>query len=154
MSNQRVYQQLVNESDGGPRHIICTPRDRNQVKNFRKEINRQIRISHDAMFNTYQLCFQLQFNDCKGVPHDFICQLQVHPTVIGHLIAQPLLESLKTLLKVSTEPVILHYDTVFNMGDFYLSTLVFGILCLLMAQLFRWHFLFTLVASKKITYSL
>ena len=27
MSNQKVYQQLVNESDGGPRHIVCTPRD-------------------------------------------------------------------------------------------------------------------------------
>lgn len=125
MSNQKVYRQLVNESDGGPRHIICTPRDPNQVKNFRKECNRQIRISHDAMFNTYQLCFQLQFNDRRGVPQDFIRQLQVYPTVIGHLIPHPLLESLETLLKVSTEPVILHYDTVFNMGDFYLSTLVF-----------------------------
>ena len=95
------------------------------MKNFRKELNRQIRISHDAMFNTYQLCFQLQFNDRGGVPQDFIRQFQVFPTVIVHLIPQPLLESLETLLKVSIGPVMLHYDTVFNMGDFYLSTLVF-----------------------------
>ena len=123
MSNQKVYQQLVNERDGGPRHIVCTPRDPSQVKDFRKELNRQIRISHDAMFNTYQLCFQLQFNDRRGVPQDFIRLLQVFPTVIGHLILQPLLESLEALLKVFTGPVILHYDTVFNMGDFYISTL-------------------------------
>ena len=77
------------------------------------------------MFNAYQLCFQLQFNDRRGVPQDFIRLLQVFPTVIGHLNPQPLLESLETLLKVFTGPVILHYDTVFNMGDFYLSTLVF-----------------------------
>lgn len=38
---------------------------------------------------------------------------------------QPLLENLEMLLKVSTTPITLHYDTVFNMGDFYLSTLVF-----------------------------
>ena len=97
---------------------ICTPRDPSQVKNFRKELNRQIRISHDAMFNTYQLCFQLQFNDRRGVPQDFTRQFQVFPTVIVHLIPQPLLESLETLLKVSIGPVILHYDTVFNMGGF------------------------------------
>ena len=121
MSNQKVYQQLVNESDGGIRHILCTPRNPSQVKNFRKELNRRIRISHDAMFNTYQLCFQLQFNDRRGVPQDFIHLLQVFP----HLIPQPLLESLETLLKVSTGPVILHNDKVFNMGHFYLSTLVF-----------------------------
>lgn len=47
MSNQKVYQQLVSESDGGPRHIICTPRDPNQVKNFWKELRRHIWISHD-----------------------------------------------------------------------------------------------------------
>jgi len=95
------------------------------VKNFQKEENCQFRISHDAFYNTYQLCFQLQFNDRKGKPQDFLCQLQVYPTVCVHMIAQPLLENLEMLLKVSTIPVILHYDTVFNMGDFYLSTLVF-----------------------------
>ena len=127
MSNQKVYQQLVNESDGGPRHIVCTPRDPSQVKNFRKELNRQIRISHDAMFNTYQLCFQLQFNDRRGVPQDFTRQFQVFPTVIVRTSnpSTTSIESLETLLKVSIGPVILHYDTVFNMGDFYLSTLVF-----------------------------
>ena len=41
------------------------------------------------------------------------------------MIPQPLLESLEMLLKVSPDPVTLHYDTVFNVGDFYLSTLVF-----------------------------
>lgn len=70
-----MYQQLVSESDGGPRHIICTPRDPNQVKNLRKEFKRYFRISHDAMFNTHQLCFQLQFNDHRGVSQDFIRQL-------------------------------------------------------------------------------
>ena len=36
----------------------------------------------------------------------------------------PSMENLEMLLKVSSNPVILHYDTMFNMGDFYLSTLV------------------------------
>ena len=37
MSAQKVYQQIVNEDNGGPRHVIQTPRDRNHVKNFQKE---------------------------------------------------------------------------------------------------------------------
>ena len=41
------------------------------------------------------------------------------------MIPQPLLENLEMLLKISSNPVTLHYDTAFNVGDFYLSTLVF-----------------------------
>ena len=55
MSAQKVYRQIINEDDGGPRHVINTPRDHNQVKNFQKENNRQFRISHDALYNAYQL---------------------------------------------------------------------------------------------------
>ena len=58
MSAQKVYRQIINEDDGGPRHVI---NNHNQVKNFQKENNRQFRISHDALYNAYQLCFQLQF---------------------------------------------------------------------------------------------
>ena len=70
MSAQKVYRQIINEDDGGPRHVINTPRDHNQVKNFQKENNRQFRISHDALYNAYQLCFQLQFKDRRGEPQD------------------------------------------------------------------------------------
>ena len=125
MSAQKVYRQIINEDDGGPRHVINTPRDHNQVKNFQKENNRQFRISHDALYNAYQLCFQLQFKDRRGEPQDFLRHFQIFPTITIHLMPQPLLENLEMLLKVSTTPVTLHYDTVFNMGDFYLSTLVF-----------------------------
>ena len=125
ISAQKVYQQIINEDDGGPQHIINTPRNQDQVKNFQKEENRQFRISHDAIYNTYQLCFQLQLKDRKRQPQDFLQHFQIFPTVVIYLIPQPLLENLDMLLRVSSTPVTLHYDTVFNMGDFYLSTLVF-----------------------------
>ena len=122
---KKVYRDLVNESTGGPRQVITTPRDPNQVKNFQKEVVRQVRLSHDALFNTYQLCFQLQMKDCKGDPKDLIRYLSLHPNIQVHMLAQPLIDSLQNLLKSSSETVILHYDTVFNMGDFYMSTIVF-----------------------------
>ena len=113
------------QDTGGPQHVIQTPRDKNQVKNFQKEESRRLRISHDAIYSTYQLCFQLQFSNRKGESIDFLQHFQVHPTICVQMIPQPLLENLEVLLKVSSDPVTLHYDTVFNMGDFYLSTLVF-----------------------------
>ena len=121
VSNQKLYQQIVNEDKGGPQHIINTPRNQNQIKKFKKEIDCLFRISHDAFFNTYQLCFQLQFKDRKGESQHFLKCFQIYPNVCIYLIPHPLLENLEMLLKV---PVILHYDTIFNMGDFYLSTLV------------------------------
>ena len=48
VSTQKIYQQIVNEDEGGPQHVIKTPRNQNQVKNFKKEVDRQFRISHDA----------------------------------------------------------------------------------------------------------
>ena len=42
------------------------------------------------------------------------------------MVAQPLLESLELLLCLSNDSVVLHYDTVFNIGDYYhLSTSLF-----------------------------
>jgi len=77
------------------------------------------------MFNTYLLAHQLKFYDQKGEPFDFIRKIYIHPNVIVQMIGQPLIDELETTLKLSTEPVMFHYGTVFNTGDFYLSTLIF-----------------------------
>lgn len=64
-------------------------------------------------------------NNRKGEATDFLRHFSVHPNIVIHLIPQPLVETLDTLMRISLLPVTLHYDTVFNMGDFNLSTLVF-----------------------------
>ena len=71
MSAQKVYQQIVNEDNGGPRHVVQTPGDRNQVKNFQKE---KVVVSgyHTMPFITHTNCYQLQFNNQRGKPTDFI----------------------------------------------------------------------------------
>ena len=61
----------------------------------------------------------------KGDPQDFISHLSIHPNVIVRMSAQPPMESLESLMRLSCSFVTLHYDTVFNLGDFYLSTLLF-----------------------------
>ena len=80
-----VYQELVNESHGGPQHAVLTPRDQIQVRNFRRETDRKSRLSHDVMFNTYHLCHQLKIKNRKGDPQDFISHFPVYPNVIVHM---------------------------------------------------------------------
>ena len=123
---QKVYHELVNDSEGGPRHAVVTPRDPTQIKNFRKPLAAEARLSHDSIYNVYQLCYQLKMNNRKGEAKDFIRHVSVYPNIILHLLAQPLLDSLELLLRLPlSHSAMLHYDTVFNIGDFYLSTLLF-----------------------------
>jgi len=94
-------------------------------------------------------------NNRKGKPKDFIRHITIHPNIIMHLLTQPLIESLEVLLRMPLpHSVMLHYDTVFNIGDFYLYTLLF---C---QYMFKRHpmvligFLYTLDIFMKITNAL
>ena len=87
-------------------------------------MNREFRISHDALYNVYQLCFQLKFSDRTGKSVDFVTHFTMHPRILVHLQAHPLLASLDQILKVGSVTT-LHYNTLFNVGDYYLSTLSF-----------------------------
>lgn len=93
------------------------------MKNIRDEINRDYRISHDELYNIYHLCFQLKFCGRLDRQVDFVSRFTLHPRILVHLMAYPLISSMNQLLKVANEPVSLHCDTLFNMGDYYLSTL-------------------------------
>ena len=88
-------------------------------------MNRDQRLSHDALYNIYELAFQLKFTNHKGDIKEFITHITLHPRIIVHLMASPLLDSLQYLLNINSLPVTLHYDTVFNMGDYYMSTLTY-----------------------------
>uniref|UniRef100_A0A1X7T231 SWIM-type domain-containing protein n=1 Tax=Amphimedon queenslandica TaxID=400682 RepID=A0A1X7T231_AMPQE len=124
-SNKEIYRDIINSDEGGPRHCIETPRNIEQVKNFRDTQSRSQRISHDALFNLYQLSFNLKFPDRRGEAKDFVSYLALHPRILVHLLPHPILESLEQLVKIQNKPTLLHYDTAFNVGDYYLSILSF-----------------------------
>lgn len=93
-------------------------------------------MSHDALYNMHELHSQLVEVDRNGATKSFIMHLMSIPRIVVHLLPHTLLQSLETLLKVESLPVTLHYDTVFNVGDFYLSTLTYGIVFLKASPLF------------------
>ena len=42
---QKVYHELLNESEGGPKHVILTPKDPTQINNFRKPLAAEAKLS-------------------------------------------------------------------------------------------------------------
>ena len=82
-------------------------------------------MSHAALYNMHELHSQLVEVDRNGATKSFTTNLMSIPRIVVYLLPHTLLQSLETLLKVESLPVTLHYDTVFNVGDFYLSTLTY-----------------------------
>ena len=62
-------------------------------------------------FIIYITCFQLKFCGRLDQQVDFVSHFTLHPRILVHLMAYPLISSMKQLLKVANEPVFLHYDT-------------------------------------------
>ena len=57
---------------------------------------------------------------------DFVWQIDIYPNLVAVIGNKKVMEELKKLLKVkSNNPVVLGYDTTFNLGDYYVSPLVF-----------------------------
>ena len=82
-------------------------------------------MSHDSLYNEFELSFQLSFSDHKGNTQPFITHITIQQRLIVHLFPQPLIDSLQLLLNVQSTPTLLHYDTVFNVGEYYVSTITF-----------------------------
>ena len=78
------------------------------MKNIRDEINKDYRISHDELYNIYHLCFQLKFCGRLDQQVDFVSRFTLHPRILVHLMAYPLISSMDQLLKVANEPVSLN----------------------------------------------
>ena len=135
--------EIINSDVGGPRHAVNTPHDIKQMFNcvnfalcyyceiciIRLEISRILLVGNiecHMMLCTimHELHSQL-IQEHNGVSKSFLSHMLSIPRIVVHLIPHLLLHSLETLLKVSSPPVTLHYDTVFNIGDFYLSTVSF-----------------------------
>lgn len=88
-----------------------------QIRNTQKVERRRSRITHDAYYNTLDISLQNP---------DFVRLFVLVPRLLVYILHKNLKEQLSdavTYAKNST--VQLLYDTTFNLGDFYVSPLIF-----------------------------
>ena len=101
---------------------VLNPTGTKQVRNQGYKEKKKLRISKDEMHATVLVAHQLD---------DYVRNYTLYPDfecVIGYT---ELLEELNTLLSSQTDkPILMGYDTTFNVGNNFVSTLVFKMSCL------------------------
>ena len=93
------------------------PRNLKQVQNLRYKGNNELRISRDALYNIHALA--------RDTKNEFIHIIHTFPNLVvlcGHSL---IFEELERVLYFETDMQCLSYDTTFQLGDFYVSALVF-----------------------------
>ena len=92
-------------------------RNKRQVINMQSRLRKQQGLGPDALYNLHQLFYHLD---------GYITDIVTAPDLIVLLQMKDMLEEFDRLLQLkSDEAVPLFYDTTFNLGDFYVSTLSF-----------------------------
>lgn len=115
----KVYKSSVTQvSEGINDHLaVLQPRDQNQVHNVRMNELKSRRISHDALYNMYELTIDMP---------NFIHTIRTHPDLVCICGHSAILEEFdRVLLLDSHQPQLLSYDTTFQLGDFYVSIFCF-----------------------------
>lgn len=80
-------------------------------------MNEQIRISQDALYNLHEIAYDLP---------EFVWVIQTYPDLVCVCGMKEVLDQLDCLLLInSTLTQLLSYDTTFQLGDFYVSPLLF-----------------------------
>lgn len=98
------------------------PRNNKQVQNVKHRLTGNGRLSSDALINLHDIAFDLP---------DFVWNIQTYPDLIvvcGRLEVLAELERL-LLITTATNTQLLSYDTTFQFGDFYVSSLLFRAIC-------------------------
>ena len=113
----KVYRSHITRIPA-PTHLsVMQPRNKKQVKNVRSKMLKRHRLSHDALYNLHELATDMP---------DFVHVIRTHPDLVCICAHKALLEELdRVLLVESSSPQLLSYDTTFQLGDFYISTLTF-----------------------------
>jgi len=117
-SPETIYKSLISKSEVPPQYQhTLVPRDRRQVVNIQQRQRQKNRLTRDALYNMHELAYDLG---------SFVRVIMTYPNLIVVCGHEKLLIELNNLLQIeSIQPQLLSYDTTFQLGDFYLSPLLF-----------------------------
>ena len=101
----------------GDHQGVLNPRNLKQVQNHQAIAKSQEKLSKDDIYNLLQLAYHLD---------GFVSEITVYPDLLTIFALPEILGVFTEILQSNAStPVCLVYDTTFNLGDFYVSPLVF-----------------------------
>ena len=113
-----VYKKMVAEADCANYHQpVLVPRDTTQVKNVQARNRQLFRLTHDALYNLHEIAYDLG---------NFVSKIITYPNLVVVCGLKSLKQELDQLILLSPDdPILLSYDTTFQLGDFYVSPFLF-----------------------------
>ena len=112
-----VYRKHVTNVPSVRYMAVLQPRNVRQVKNIRSKQQQKQKLSHDGLYNLHELALDLP---------DFVHLINTYPDLVCVCGNKQLFDEFdRVLLLQSPVSQLLSYDTTFELGDFYLSTLTF-----------------------------
>ena len=133
---RKVYKKLVTENIDPERQGVANPRNTKQVKNVQSKTRAESRLGRDDIYNLVLLA-----NHLDG----FVKHITVYPDLVAIFSLPEILQQFNQLLEVkSYEQIFLSYDTTFNLGDCYVSAVVFKNVLFKESPFNLWLLLFTI----------
>jgi hypothetical protein len=113
----KVYKAEISSEIPASHISVLHPKNSKQVENIRYKQMQKRRISHDALYNMHELAVDLP---------GFVHLIHTHPDLVCVLGQKAILDQLdRVLILDSPSTQLLSYDTIFQLGDFYVSILCF-----------------------------
>ena len=112
------YKEKITDPTIPPSHeATLKPRNPRQVKNAQAATHKRRHYTQDDLFNLVELAFDLT---------NYVHRMFLVPE-LGVVVAhRAILQEFRALMSISREQQqLLSYDTTYNMGDFYISPLLF-----------------------------
>ena len=113
-----VYKKAIAINDcRGDHQPVLKPRNCRQIANLQFKERQRLRLTHDALYNMHEVAYDL---------NGFVAKITTYPDLVLICGMQTMAQELDKLLQSPmSSPQLLSYDTTFQVGDFYLSPLLF-----------------------------
>ena len=120
MSPSQIFDKLnaANRVPSGEYIGVMNARDVKQVKNISTSVKSAKQLTKDEIYNLVLLGYHLE---------GFVHEIKVFPDLVAILGLPEIFDSFSQLLDIddTTFSICLGYDTTFNLGDFYVTPLIF-----------------------------
>ena len=113
-----IYKDAVSKCQCPPQCMpVLMPRNTQQIANLQKKERQKLRFTHDAIYNLHEVAYELD---------DYVKVIKTYPDLVIVCGLSKVVQELNAVLKIHSDlPQLLSYDTTFQLGDFYLSPLLF-----------------------------
>ena len=132
LSPSQIFDKLnaANRVPSGEYIGVMNARDVKQVKNITTSVKSEKKLSKDEIYNLILLGYHLE---------GFVHEIKVFPDLVAILGLPEMLDVFNQLLDIdyTSFSVCMGYDTTFNLGDFYVTPLIFCHVLLRANQVFH-----------------